>query len=140
MGRSAREPGVRLTFFLLSIHQNRLLLNFVLQSSLDISQARCITLACYLTQELNHYVAQDGLLREQWFENIKPVPWANLPRNLWALINNDVSAMFPPYSVQSFLPAHTCSSCSSHADQLGLSSPPMTFLTCLLFCEWDIIK
>ena len=54
-------------------------------------------------QELDHYATQDGLLREQWFENVKPVPWANLPRNLWALINNEVLAVFPPYSVQPFL-------------------------------------
>jgi hypothetical protein len=53
-------------------------------------------------QELDPYATQDGLLREQWFENVKPVPWANLPRNLWALINDNVLAMFPPYSVQSF--------------------------------------
>lgn len=64
----------------------------------EISQARCITLACYLMQELDLYATQDGLLREQWFENVKPIPWVNLPRNLWALINDDASAMFPPYS------------------------------------------
>jgi len=58
-------------------------------------------------QELDPYATQDGLHREQWFENVKPVPWANLPRNLWALINDEVSAMFPPYLVQSlFLRAH----------------------------------
>ncbi|KAF8501541.1 hypothetical protein F5888DRAFT_1240483 [Russula emetica] len=73
---------------------------------LDISQARCITLACYLMLELDPYATQDGLLREQWFENVKPVPWANLPRNLWALINDEVLAIFPPYLVQSFLLAH----------------------------------
>lgn len=79
------------------------ILNFVLPSSFDISQARCITLACYLMQDLDPYATQDGLLRDQWFENVKPVPWANLPRNLWALINDEVTAMFPPYSVQSSL-------------------------------------
>ncbi len=57
-------------------------------------------------QELDPYATQDGLLREQWFENLKPVPWANLPPKLWALINDEVLAMFPPYSVQSFLLAH----------------------------------
>jgi hypothetical protein len=57
-------------------------------------------------QELDPYATQDGLLREKWFENVKPVPWAKLPRNLWALVNDEVSAMFPPYSVQSFLLGH----------------------------------
>ncbi|KAI0277277.1 hypothetical protein BGY98DRAFT_630546 [Russula aff. rugulosa BPL654] len=47
-------------------------------------------------QELDHYATQDGLRREQWFENVKPVPWANLPRNLMALINDEFSAVFPP--------------------------------------------
>jgi hypothetical protein len=54
-------------------------------------------------QELDPYATQDGLPREQWFENVKPVPWTNLPRNLWAMINDEVSATFPPYSVQSSL-------------------------------------
>jgi len=53
-------------------------------------------------QELDAYATQEGLLHEQCFENVKPVPWANLPRNLWALINDEVAATFPPYSVQSF--------------------------------------
>jgi hypothetical protein len=86
-----------------SFHQNRFILNPVLPSSLDITPARCITLACYLMQELDPYAMQDGLLREKWFENVKPVSWTNLPPNLWALINDEVSAVFPPYSVQFFL-------------------------------------
>ncbi|SRR5216684_5526115 len=81
-----------------------LIVNFVPLSSLDISQARCITLACYLMQELDLYATQDGLLREQWFENVKPVPWANLPRSLWALINGEVTTVFPPYLVRSLSP------------------------------------
>lgn len=67
-------------------------------------------------QELDPYATQDGLLREQWFENVKPVPWANLPRNLWALINDNILVMFPPYLVQSsFLLAHV------HLDRLMLT-------------------
>jgi hypothetical protein len=66
-------------------------------------------------QELDLYATQDGLLREQWFENVKPVPWANLPRSLWALINGEVTTVFPPYLVRSLFPhihlhihIHTC--------------------------------
>lgn len=110
MGQSSGEPRVRLMPFLLSI-KTGLSLNFVLPSSLDISQARCITLACYLMQELDHYATQDGLRREQWFENVKPVPWGNLPRNLTALINDEFSAGFPPCLVQSFLLAHVRLDC-----------------------------
>jgi hypothetical protein len=62
-------------------------------------------------QELDHYATQDGLRREQWFENVKPVPWANLPRNLMALINDEFSAVFPPCLVQSFLLAHVRLDC-----------------------------
>ena len=57
-------------------------------------------------KELDPYATQNGLLREQWFENVKPVPWANLPRTLWSLINDEVTAMFPPYLVQSFRLTH----------------------------------
>ncbi|KAI0255054.1 hypothetical protein BJV78DRAFT_1279662 [Lactifluus subvellereus] len=64
---------------------------------LDISQARCITLACYSTQDLEPYASQAVMTREQWFENTKPVPWAKLPRSLWALINDEVAVVFPPY-------------------------------------------
>ncbi|KAH9998843.1 hypothetical protein BJV74DRAFT_189022 [Russula compacta] len=66
---------------------------------LDISRARCITLACYSMKELEPYATQEGLAREKWFENVKPIPWANLPRNLWALINDRITVVFPPYLV-----------------------------------------
>jgi hypothetical protein len=56
-------------------------------------------------QELDFYARQDGLARERWFENVKPVPWAKLPRHLWAVINDEVIAVFPPYMVSS-LPLH----------------------------------
>ena len=52
-------------------------------------------------QELDPYAIQDDLAREQWFENVKPVPWENLPRNLWALVNDEVPVRFPPYMVPS---------------------------------------
>ncbi|KAI0303655.1 hypothetical protein B0F90DRAFT_1308448 [Multifurca ochricompacta] len=63
----------------------------------DISRARCITLACYSIQDLAPYATQDGITREQWFENTKPVPWAMLPRSLWVVINNEATVVFPPY-------------------------------------------
>ena len=50
-------------------------------------------------KELEPYATQEGLAREKWFENVKPIPWANLPRNLWALINDRVTVVFPPYLV-----------------------------------------
>jgi hypothetical protein len=43
------------------------------------------------------------MAREQWFENTKPVPWAKLPRYLWALINDESAVIFPPYVVLSLL-------------------------------------
>jgi hypothetical protein len=52
-------------------------------------------------RELEPYATQGGLTREQWFENAKPVPWANLPPNLWALINDKITVVFPPYVVWS---------------------------------------
>lgn len=69
-----------------------------------------MTLACYSMQELVPYASQDGLARERWFENVRPVPWAKLPPNLWAVINDDVAAVFPPYVVRS-LPLRPCVLC-----------------------------
>ena len=92
-------------YALLSLHV--LILN-VRQSSLDISQARCISLACYSTQDLEPYANQAAMTREQWFENTKPIPWAKLPRSLWALINDEFAVVFPPYMVLPFsiIPQH----------------------------------
>ena len=58
-------------------------------------------------QELDPYARQDGMARERWFENVKPVPWENLPRNLWAVINDEVTAVFPPYLVLSLSCIHS---------------------------------
>jgi len=63
----------------------------------DMSRVRCISLACYVMRELEPYATQEGLSREQWFENVKPVPWANLPPHIWGLINDSIIAGFPPY-------------------------------------------
>lgn len=80
--------------------KNALILSiFVIQFSSDISRVRCITLACYSMRELEPYATQEGLTREQWFENVKPVPWANLPPHIWGLINDNIIAGFPPYVV-----------------------------------------
>jgi hypothetical protein len=68
----------------------------VFPSSSDLSRVRCITLACYVMKDLEHYATQGGLTREQWFENVKPVPWANLPPHLWAMFNDKFYAVFPP--------------------------------------------
>lgn len=88
---------------LLSIGKFGMLMpQFALRFSSDVSKVRCITLACYSKKELDPFASQDGLAREQWFENVKPVPWANLPRNLWALINDEFTAVFPPFMVPSF--------------------------------------
>jgi hypothetical protein len=88
---------------------NRFVNSFVLPSSSDISRVRCITLACYVMKELEHYATQDGLTREQWFENVRPVPWANLPPYLWAMINDKFYDVFPPYLVLSFYSHNFCS-------------------------------
>ncbi|KAH9953886.1 hypothetical protein BC827DRAFT_1245787 [Russula dissimulans] len=64
---------------------------------LDISQAKCVTLACYSMQELDPYANQGSLAREQWFENVKPVPWAKVPHHLWAIVNDKFTVVFPPY-------------------------------------------
>jgi hypothetical protein len=50
-------------------------------------------------QDLEHYASQDGLAREKWFENVRPIPWAKLPRYLWALVNDKFTEVFPPYLV-----------------------------------------
>jgi hypothetical protein len=91
-----------------------LILNSCFQPSLDISQARCITLACYLKEELDPYATQERLTREQWFENVKPVSWANLPHYVWGVINDKITAEVPPYMVLS-LPLRL-SMFVSHAD------------------------
>src|SRR5712671_1804899 len=72
----------------------------LLSSSLDISRAKCVTLACYSMQELDSYANQGSLAREQWFENVKPVPWAKVPHHLWAIINDRFTVVFPPYLVR----------------------------------------
>jgi hypothetical protein len=99
---------------------------------------RCITLACYVMKELESYATQDGLAREQWFENVKPVPWANLPPHLWAMFNDKFYAVFPPYLVLSFIRAFP-SILISLAD-VFYSSLPMTFLTSLLSCNLGTIR
>ncbi|KAI0279540.1 hypothetical protein BC826DRAFT_1080339, partial [Russula brevipes] len=65
----------------------------------DVSQVRCVTLACYSMQDLEPYASQDGLAREKWFENVRPIPWAKLPRYLWASVNDKFTEVFPPYLV-----------------------------------------
>ena len=74
-----------------------------------MSRVRCISLACYVMKELEPYGTQEGLSREQWFENVKPVPWANLPPHIWGLINDNIMAGFPPYEVLCPI-SFTCSS------------------------------
>jgi hypothetical protein len=64
---------------------------------LDISHARCISLACYAVQDLEPYTNQQGGKRENWFENVRPVPWPKMPRHLWFLVNDEFTILYPPY-------------------------------------------
>jgi hypothetical protein len=59
-------------------------------------------------QDLEPYASQDGLAREKWFENVRPIPWAKLPRYLWALVNDKFTEVFPPYLVLFCLSLHAC--------------------------------
>ena len=68
-------------------------------SSLDISQARCISLACYSVQDLEPHTDQQDASREPWFENARPVPWPKIPRHLWFLVNDEFTILYPPYEV-----------------------------------------
>ena len=79
-------------------------------SSLDISQARSISLACYSVQDLEPYTTQqDGSRRENWFENVRPVPWPKMPRHLWFLVNDEYTILYPPYEVNIFFAFSFCS-------------------------------
>jgi len=70
--------------------------------SLDISQARCISLACYSVQDLEpHAIQQDGN-REHWFESARPVSWTKIPRHMWFLVNDEFTILYPPYEVSLF--------------------------------------
>jgi hypothetical protein len=64
---------------------------------LDISHAKCISLACYAVQDLEPYTNQQGGKRENWFENVRPVPWPKMPRHLWFLVNDEFTILYPPY-------------------------------------------
>jgi hypothetical protein len=64
---------------------------------MDISHARCISLACYSVQDLEPYTNQKGGKRENWFENVRPVPWPKMPRHLWFLVNDEFTILYPPY-------------------------------------------
>jgi hypothetical protein len=72
-------------------------------SSMDISHARCISLACYSVQDLEPYTNQKGGKRENWFENVRPVPWPKMPRHLWFLVNDEFTILYPPYEVGQYL-------------------------------------
>jgi len=64
---------------------------------LDISQAKCISLACYSVQDLEPYTTQQAASRENWFENVRPVPWQKIPRHIWFLVNDEFTILYPPY-------------------------------------------
>ncbi|KAH8982995.1 hypothetical protein EDB86DRAFT_2834154 [Lactarius hatsudake] len=58
----------------------------------------CISLACYSIQDLEpHANQQQGPSREHWFENVRPVPYKEIPRVLWFIINDEFTILFPPY-------------------------------------------
>src|SRR6266702_1115626 len=75
-----------------------LILHF-LPLSIDISQARCILLACYSIQDLKPHAIQQGKSRRHWFESIKLVPWMKILHVLWFLMNDDFTSLFPPCEV-----------------------------------------
>ncbi|KAH8990355.1 hypothetical protein EDB92DRAFT_791675 [Lactarius akahatsu] len=67
---------------------------------LDISRAKCISLACYSVQDLEPHANQQDVSREHWFENVRPVPWPKLPRHLWFLVNDEFTILYPPYEAE----------------------------------------
>lgn len=67
---------------------------------LDISRAKCISLACYSVQDLEPHANQQDVSREHWFENVRPVPWTKLPRHLWFLVNDEFTILYPPYEAE----------------------------------------
>ncbi|KAH9168874.1 hypothetical protein EDB89DRAFT_1989986 [Lactarius sanguifluus] len=77
-------------------------LDFVLVDNidLDISRAKCISLACYSVQDLEPHANQQDVSREHWFENVRPVPWPKLPRHLWFLVNDEFTILYPPYEAE----------------------------------------
>ena len=67
--------------------------------SMDISQARCISLACYSVHDIHPHTINQGETHRQ-FEVAEPVPFTKIPRVLWFLMNEEFTFFYPPYEVR----------------------------------------
>ena len=72
----------------------------VLPPSTDLSQVRCVSLACYSIHDLHPHTIKQSESHRHWFEVAKLIPFTKILRVLWFLMNNKFTFFYPPYEVR----------------------------------------